>query len=70
MQPITNVHPDNALPLLKEGIEAINKSTATIQAFPERITALGAERTQTATIQLCVGLLIVGLVLIAFFKRK
>jgi hypothetical protein len=70
MQPITNLpnRPDS-FPNVEKGIEAINKATTSIEAFPGRFGKECELRSQTAIFELCGGLLVVGLLIAAFAKR-
>ena len=69
---IENLHPagPEALTLLRDGIQAIDRNTQAIQALPERLSTKTDDVSQTAILKLCGGLLIVGLILIAVFKKK
>ncbi len=56
--------------MLRDGIQAIDRNTASIHALPERLSAKTDDVSQTAILKLCGGLLVVGLILIAVFKKK
>ncbi len=71
-QQITNLpHLDPSIaPLVREAVDAFKATTVAVQGVPDRFDAKLKERGETLVMQLCGGLLVVGLILIAFFKRQ